>query len=86
LAEENRLFARARAALIDEQPEQALARLAEHARRFPEGVLSEERQALRAVALCEAGRDADGDAAAQAFLREHPQAALAQRVRSACLE
>ena len=86
LAEENRLLARARAALIDGQPEQALTRLGEHARRFPEGVLSEERKALRAVALCEAGRDADGEAAAQAFLREHPQAALAQRVRSACLE
>jgi hypothetical protein len=86
LADENRLLARARAALIDAEPERALARLDEQARRFPDGVLSEERQALRAVALCEAGRDADGDAAANAFLREHPQAALAQRVRSACLE
>jgi hypothetical protein len=86
LAEENQLLAQARAALIDGRPEQALTRLADHARRFPDGVLTEERQALRAVALCEAGRDADGDAAARSFLREHPQAALAQRVRSACLE
>jgi hypothetical protein len=86
LAEENRLLARARAALIDAEPERALTRLDEHARRFPDGVLSEERQALRAVALCEADRDADGEAAANAFLRAHPQAALAQRVRSACLE
>jgi hypothetical protein len=86
LAEENRLLARARAALLDADPGQALARLDEHARRFPDGVLSEERQALRAVALCEAGRDADGHAAAKAFLREHPQAALAERVRGACLE
>lgn len=86
LAEESRLLKQARSALVDAQPEQALARLAEHARRFPAGVLTEEREALRAVALCEAGREADGDAAAQAFLREHPQAALAERVRSACLE
>lgn len=86
LAAENRLVAKARAALVEAKPEQALARLDEHARRFPDGVLSEEREALRAVALCEAGRDADGDAAAHAFLREHPQAALAERVRSACLE
>jgi hypothetical protein len=86
LAEENRLLAQARAALIDERPEQALTRLADHARRFPDGVLAEERQALRAVALCEAGHDAEGDAAARSFLGEHPQAALAQRVRSACLE
>lgn len=86
LAAENRLLAQARTALIDGQPEQALVRLGEHARRFPDGILSEERQALRAVALCEAGRDAEGDAAARAFLLEHPHAALAQRVRSACRE
>lgn len=86
LAAENRLLAQARTALIDGQPEQALLRLGEHARRFPDGVLSEERQALRAVALCEAGRDAEGGAAARAFLLEHPHAALAQRVRSACRE
>jgi hypothetical protein len=86
LAAENRLLAQARTALLDGQPEQALLRLGEHARRFPDGVLSEERQALRAVALCEAGRDTEGDAAARAFLLEHPHAALAQRVRSACRE
>lgn len=86
LAAETRLLAQARAALLEARPEQALARLAEHARRFPDGVLSEERQALDAVALCEAGRDADGESAARTFLREHPRAALAQRVRGACLE
>lgn len=84
LAAENRLLAQARAALIEGEPSRALGRLDEHARRFPDGVLSEERQALRAVALCEAGREAEGDAAARAFLRAHPQAALAERVRSAC--
>jgi hypothetical protein len=86
LAEENRLIARARAALLDEHPEQALQHLDEHARRFEAGVLGQERQALRAVALCEAGRELEGSAAARSFLRAHPRAALAQRVRSACLE
>lgn len=86
LAEENRLLGQARRALIDERPERALARLGEHERRFPHGVLTEERQALRAVALCEAERSVEGKAAARLFLREHPQAALAHRVRSACLE
>jgi outer membrane protein assembly factor BamD (BamD/ComL family) len=85
LAEETRLLSRARTDLLEGQPEQALERLGEHARRFPAGLLAEERQALRAVALCEAGHDADGEAAARSFLREHPHAALAQRVRSACL-
>lgn len=85
LAEENRLLAQARAALLDHRPERALQRLDEHARRFPSGMLSEERQALRAVALCEAGRELEGKAQARTFLLAHPQAALAQRVRSACL-
>lgn len=86
LAEENRILGQARRALIDERPERALARLADHERRFPTGVLTEERKALRAVALCEAGRSAEGRAAARLFLREHPRAALAHRVRSSCLE
>jgi hypothetical protein len=86
LAEETRILSQARGDLIDGKPEQALVRLGDHARRFPDGMLAEERQALRAVALCEAGRDAEGQTAARSFLREHPHAALAQRVRSACLE
>jgi len=85
LAEENRLLAKARKALLDEQPQRALTVLADHARRFADGVLTEERKALHAVALCEAGRSEDGAAAARSFLRAHPRAALAQRVRSACL-
>jgi hypothetical protein len=86
LAEENRLLSRARAALIAEQPERALTQLAEHARRFADGILAQEREALRAVALCEADRHDEGARAARAFLKAHPQAALARRVRSACLE
>ena len=86
LAEENRLLGRARAALIADEPARALALLREHARRFADGVLTQERRALRAVALCEAGREDEGAAAARSFLRAHPQATLARRVRSACLE
>ncbi|MEX1362831.1 MAG: hypothetical protein AB1Z98_06880 [Nannocystaceae bacterium] len=86
LAAENQLLAQARRALLDDRPEHALARLDEHQRRFAEGLLTQERQALRAVALCEAGRTTEGKPAARSFLREHPQAALAHRVRSACLD
>ncbi|MEM9456464.1 MAG: hypothetical protein AAGF11_19945 [Myxococcota bacterium] len=86
LAEENRLLGRARAALIADEPGRALTLLREHAQRFADGVLTQERRALRAVALCEAGREDEGVAAARSFLRAHPQATLARRVRSACLE
>lgn len=86
LAAENQLLAQARRALLDDRPEHALARLDEHQRRFAQGLLTQERQALRAVALCEAGRTTEGKPAARSFLREHPQAALAHRVRSACLD
>ncbi|MEM7159941.1 MAG: hypothetical protein AAF799_44285 [Myxococcota bacterium] len=86
LAEENRVLSRARKALLDHAPERALEHLRDHARRFPRGVLSPERQALRAIALCEAGREIEGTAAARGFLRAHPQATLAARVRTVCLK
>ncbi|WAS90609.1 hypothetical protein [Nannocystis punicea] len=61
----------------------ALARLDDYHRRFPDGALREEAAALRAVALCAAGR-ADGATTAAAFLRAHPGSLSAERVRRAC--
>ena len=74
---------RARTAL-DQGDAQALWRMMdEHARRFPEGALREERQAWRAVAAC---RLTHADAAARAtrFLGAHPRSAQAAKVRRAC--
>jgi hypothetical protein len=72
------------AALRDGEAARALTLLEEHARRFPQGVLSPERRGLRVVALCEAGQTALGREERAAFLRVEPDSPLAQRVRSAC--
>lgn len=83
LAEELRLMRAASAALTDDEPAQALRVLSDHARRFPEGALAQERRALRAIGLCkqsapEARRERD------AFLNSDAQSPLAARVREAC--
>lgn len=62
----------------------ALARLGEHAAKYPSGALREEREGMRVVALCRAGRAAEGNAAAERFLARSPRSALASRIRSAC--
>jgi hypothetical protein len=62
----------------------ALAKLDEHQKAFPAGVLSEERTAARIVALCGAGRQAEARSLAAAFLARHPSSPLAPRVRGSC--
>jgi TolA-binding protein len=84
LAAENALVAAARDALARGDHATALAKLAEHAREFPNGQLTEERAALRIEALCAAGKHAQGRAEAKQFLRDHPGATQAARVEAAC--
>src|SRR4029079_3120731 len=50
----------------------ALSLLDAHARVFPDGVLAEERDAERALALAALGRTAEARTAATAFLRKYP--------------
>jgi hypothetical protein len=67
------------------EPQRALEQLAQHARSFPRGVLGSEREGLRAIALCDAGRTATGRAARDTFLERHGSTPIAARVRKACL-
>jgi hypothetical protein len=78
------LVREAQAALAVGDAAKALSALDEHARRFPAGVMTEERQATRVLALCAAGLTADARAAGKAFLDAHPSSPAAQRVRSSC--
>ncbi len=84
LAEETRRMRQVAAALEERDFARALRLVDGWARDFPKGVLVQEREALRAIALCEAGRGAEGRAAAEAFSRGYPSAALGDRVREAC--
>lgn len=77
------LMQKAQAALGAGDAQGALVFLAEHAKNFPSGALSEERQGMRVLALCALGRS-DARAAAESFLGAHPQSPLATRIRSSC--
>jgi hypothetical protein len=84
LEQELPLLASAQAALRSGDTDQALALLAEHARRFPQGALLEERRAAHALAMCRRGREAAAVAEGAAFVRDAPSSPLADRVRESC--
>jgi hypothetical protein len=83
---EARLVGEAREALQRRDAATALAVLAEAARRFPRGILLQEREALTISALADAGRRSEAVARAGAFLREFPESPHAERVRRAVRE
>jgi hypothetical protein len=77
------LVERMHAALRAGQPGSALELSAEHAKRWPHGSLSEEREAVSAIASCGL-RQADAASRARIFLSKHPHAPTAPRVAAAC--
>lgn len=82
LEEEQRLLDAARAALSRGRAlDDGLASLNEHARRFPNGTLAEEREFLSVSMLVAAGRRAEATERGERFLSEHPRSLYARRVR-----
>jgi hypothetical protein len=79
--DEPALLQRARR-LASSQPLSALQRLDEHKRRFPNGMLSSEREVLAIGLLQALGRDAEAAQRAQAFRAEHPDSVYLRRVRT----
>lgn len=86
LEEEMRLMGMAHDALRDGQPERALQRLAEHAARFPDGVLAQSRQVTRIMALCQAGKTEAAREEARRFLESASGSPYTARVRTLCRE
>lgn len=84
LLAEQALIGVAQKAIRDGDYTRAQTLLAEHRRVFPRGVLSPERQATIAIALCLAGPLSRGQATATAFLEAHPRSPLAGQVRKSC--
>jgi hypothetical protein len=72
LAAERMLLDEARAGLVQGDPERALARLDLHRRRYPGGLLAEERDAMLVEALAKAGRHEEARRAAEAFRARAP--------------
>jgi hypothetical protein len=83
LEAEMRCVRAADAALRGGNVAEAEGLLEQHAREFPAGALSEERDGLRIVASCQR-RDSDSQRAAAQFLERAPRSLLAGRVRAAC--
>ena len=65
-------------------PSGALDLLEEHARRFPAGVLADQRDVERIVALCDESAVAPAEERARAFFATRPNSPLAVRVRASC--
>lgn len=74
---------RARVAVANGQFATALEAIAEHQRRFPNGSLQEEREALRVKALAGLGKTDDASAAARRFREKFPNSVLSPRRENA---
>jgi hypothetical protein len=75
-AAELALIQKAQSAYANGDLPNALQLLAEHSRRFPNGRLAEEREALRVRSLAGCGRSADARRALQAFADRYPDSVL----------
>ena len=74
------LLSRAQAAYTRHDFSRALALVGEHTRRFPNGHLAEEREALRVRSLLGSGRNEEAGRAAALFARRFPRSVLLPRV------
>jgi hypothetical protein len=82
LAQEVAILSRATRELRSGRAQAALKSIEEHQRRFPAGLLSEERRAAKAQALCALGRIAE--AKAELSRLANPQSPNAARARQMC--
>lgn len=82
---EIRLLHEAQSALAAHDPTRALARLDEHAARYPHGSLRQESLAERVVALCQLGRTDEARSLAAPLLRENTRSPAVERVRASCV-
>lgn len=84
LTEELALLRGARAALERGEAERALVFLDRHEERFEHGVLTQERLATRALALCATGQTVDARRTARVLQQLAPRSPHLMRLRSSC--
>ena len=82
VADELALIEKARTAVERGQATSALGTLSTHRRQFPKGAFLEEAAALRASALCKAGKVDAAKKAGAAFLRRYPNSVHAMRAKA----
>jgi hypothetical protein len=84
LAREVAILSRATSDLNAGRAGRALETLEEHRRAFPNGLLTEERRAGRAQALCALGRRAEAESELKSLARTAPQSPNTVRAREVC--
>jgi hypothetical protein len=84
LAEEVAILSQAAKDLRAGHAANALSALNEHQKKFPSGLLTQERRAARAEALCSLGRFAEADAELSTLVRTAPQSPLTVRAQQRC--
>ena len=84
LVRETSLLRQAEASLRADEPAEALDVLGEHAREFPQSSLAVERAALRVIALCRSGKQAQGRGEAALLERHAASKPYRERIRRAC--
>jgi hypothetical protein len=84
LAQEVAILSRAGTELHAGRPAAALEVLDEHQRKFPRGVLTQERGAARIQALCALGRMKEARAGLARLARAFPGSPHVARARKAC--
>lgn len=84
LAGELALIEEAHRALRDQKPDRALEILDSHRAKHPDGMLGQEREAARIVALCSGGREVEGRADAARFAAANPSSPHLGRIEAAC--
>ena len=78
---EAELLEQARAALKAGDSARALQRASEHARRYPRGVLVQEREVLAIQSLRSLGRDSEAERRAEAFAKSYPGSAFQRKLQ-----
>jgi len=84
LAQEVAILSQASTALRAGQPAAALKALDEHQRKFPRGVLTQERSSARVQALCALGRTTEAQVELARLERASPRSPHVARARKAC--
>lgn len=85
MSEEASLLQGAQRALAAGQAPRALTLLDEHERRFPSGMLAEERRVAKVLGLCALGRTEEATILARAFVARSPGSVLIPRLESSCV-
>ncbi len=84
LKQEAALLGRAQAALQSGDTREAISALMQHQKEYPRGLLSGEREAALAIALCQSGDLVRGQKQAQRFLSKSSESPMVQRLRATC--